>query len=69
MIGGQISENFICRSFRFPYPLYPVKFEPFPPNEEPSMREIFRPAACALSVACLALAISAVSSGEVLAQA
>jgi hypothetical protein len=33
------------------------------------MREIFRPAACALSVACLALAISAVSSGEVLAQA
>ena len=34
------------------------------------MREIFRPAACALSVACLALAMSAVSSsGEVLAQA
>jgi hypothetical protein len=33
------------------------------------MREIFRPAACALSVACLALAISAMSSGEVLAQA
>ena len=33
------------------------------------MREIFRPAVCALSVACLALAISAVSSGEVMAQA
>jgi len=33
------------------------------------MREIFRPAACALSVAYLALAMSAVSSGEVLAQA
>lgn len=33
------------------------------------MRKIFRPAACALSVACLALAMSAVSSGEVLAQA
>jgi len=33
------------------------------------MREIFRPAACALSVACLAFAISAVSSGEVMAQA
>jgi len=33
------------------------------------MRETFRPAACALSVACLALAMSAVSSGEVLAQA
>ena len=33
------------------------------------MREIFRPAACALSVACLALAMSAVSSSEVLAQA
>jgi hypothetical protein len=33
------------------------------------MREIFRPAASALSVACLALAISAVSSGELLAQA
>ncbi len=33
------------------------------------MREIFRPAACALSVACLALAISAISSGDVLAQA
>ena len=33
------------------------------------MREIFRPAACALSVACLAIAISAISSGEVLAQA
>jgi len=33
------------------------------------MREIFRPAACALSVACLALAMSAISSGEVLAQA
>jgi hypothetical protein len=33
------------------------------------MREIFRPAACALSAVCLALAISAVSSGEVLAQA
>ena len=37
--------------------------------KEPSMREIFRPAACALSVACLALAMSAVSSGEVMAQA
>ena len=33
------------------------------------MREIFRPAACALSVACLALAMSAISSGDVLAQA
>jgi hypothetical protein len=33
------------------------------------MREIFRPAAFALSAACLALAMSAVSSGEVLAQA
>ena len=33
------------------------------------MREIFRPAACALSVACFALAMSAVSSGEVMAQA
>lgn len=33
------------------------------------MRQIFRPAASALSVACLALAISAISSGEVLAQA
>ncbi|MEH2587175.1 hypothetical protein [Bradyrhizobium sp. AZCC 1721] len=33
------------------------------------MREIFRPAAVALSTACLALALSAVSSGEVLAQA
>jgi hypothetical protein len=33
------------------------------------MPEIFRPAACALSVACLALAMSAVSSGEVMAQA
>ena len=33
------------------------------------MREIFRPAACALSAACLALAMSAVSSSDVLAQA
>ena len=33
------------------------------------MREIFRPAAIALSVTCLALAVSAVSSGDVLAQA
>ena len=33
------------------------------------MREIFRPAACALSAACLALAMSAISSGDVLAQA
>ncbi|KRR30062.1 hypothetical protein [Bradyrhizobium retamae] len=33
------------------------------------MREIFRPAAVALSTACLALALSAISSGEVLAQA
>ena len=33
------------------------------------MREIFRPAACALSAACLAFALSAVSSGEVMAQA
>ena len=33
------------------------------------MREIFRPAACALSAACLAFALSAVSSSEVLAQA
>ena len=33
------------------------------------MREIFRPAASALSVACLALAISTISSGDVLAQA
>jgi hypothetical protein len=33
------------------------------------MRQIFRPAAFALTTACLALAMSAVSSGEVLAQA
>ena len=33
------------------------------------MREIFRSAACALSAACLAFALSAISSGEVLAQA
>lgn len=33
------------------------------------MRDIFRPAATALSVACLALAMSAISSGDVLAQA
>ncbi|NOJ42611.1 hypothetical protein [Bradyrhizobium australiense] len=33
------------------------------------MREIFRPAAVALSTACLALALSGISSGEVLAQA
>lgn len=33
------------------------------------MREIFRPAACALSAACLAFALSAVSSSDVLAQA
>jgi hypothetical protein len=33
------------------------------------MREIFRPVACALGAACLALAMSAVSSGDVLAQA
>lgn len=33
------------------------------------MREIFRPAAFALTTACLALALSAMSSGEVLAQA
>lgn len=33
------------------------------------MREIFRPAVCALSVACLAIAISAISTGDVLAQA
>jgi hypothetical protein len=33
------------------------------------MHEIFRPAACTLSVVCLAFAISVGSSGEVLAQA
>jgi hypothetical protein len=33
------------------------------------MREIFRPAAFALTTACLALALSAISSSEVLAQA
>jgi hypothetical protein len=33
------------------------------------MREIFRPTACALSVACLAIAMSVISSGDVLAQA
>jgi hypothetical protein len=33
------------------------------------MREIFRPVAFALTTACLALALSAISSGEVLAQA
>ena len=33
------------------------------------MREIFRPVACALSVACLALAMSVISGGDVLAQA
>jgi hypothetical protein len=33
------------------------------------MRAIFRPAACALSVACLALAMSAVSSSDAMAQA
>jgi hypothetical protein len=33
------------------------------------MREIFRPAVCALSVACLALAVSAVSNTDAMAQA
>ena len=33
------------------------------------MREIFRPAAFVLTTACVALALSAISSGEVLAQA
>ena len=33
------------------------------------MRQIFRPAAVVLTTACLALALSAISSGEVLAQA
>ena len=33
------------------------------------MREIFRPAASALSIVCLALAMSAISSDDVLAQA
>src|SRR5437879_11080484 len=33
------------------------------------MREIFRPAACALSAVCLVFALSTISSGEVLAQA
>src|SRR5690242_4561801 len=47
----------------------PNKLKPAPEAEEPSMREIFRPAACALSVACLAFAISATSSSDVLAQA
>jgi hypothetical protein len=32
------------------------------------MRQIFRPAATALNIACLALAVSVVSSGDVLAQ-
>ena len=32
------------------------------------MRQIFRPAATALSIGCLALAVSVVSSGDVLAQ-
>src|SRR3954454_8512161 len=70
MIRGQISENFSCRSFRFPYPLYPAKFQSCPQRTRSlPMREIFRPAACALSVACLALAMSAISSSDVLAQA
>ena len=33
------------------------------------MREIFRPAACALSAACLVFALSTISSGDALAQA
>ena len=33
------------------------------------MREIFRPASCALSAACLVFVLSTISSGEVLAQA
>ena len=33
------------------------------------MREIFRPAACALSVVCLALAMSAISNTDAMAQA
>jgi hypothetical protein len=37
--------------------------------EETSMREIVRPLASVLSVACLAFAMSAISSGDVLAQA
>src|SRR3954468_37305 len=70
MIRGQISENFSCRSFRFPYPLYPAKFQSCPQRTRSlPMREIFRPAVCALSVACLALAMSAISSSDVLAQA
>jgi hypothetical protein len=60
--------EFTCGTSRFPYPFGSTKLN-LPEAEEPSMREIFRPAACALSVACLALAMSAVSSGEVMAQA
>src|SRR5215207_481691 len=68
MIGGQISgTSFAVHSdFRSSCT---DEIRILPQNEEPSMREIFRPAACALSVACLALAMSVISSSDVLAQA
>jgi hypothetical protein len=67
MIRHQLSAEF--RNLHFGSLTPPKEIRTLPKNEEPSMREIFRPAVCALSVACLALVISAISSGEVLAQA
>jgi hypothetical protein len=67
MIRHQLSAEF--RNLHFGSLTPPKEIRTLPKNEEPSMREIFRPAVCVLSVACLALVISAISSGEVLAQA
>src|SRR4029453_13636774 len=57
------------RFIAFSVPLSSKKLEPALKPRSPPMREIFRPAACALSVACLAFAMSAISSSDVLAQA
>src|SRR5437879_10513761 len=48
----------------------PSRHQPKTPRlKEPFMREIFRPAACALSAACLVFALSTISSGDALGQA
>jgi hypothetical protein len=67
-LAANIFSQFIVRSFQNPYADLPYNLLP-PPTEESFMREFIRPAVVALSIACLAVSIAAISTDSALAQA
>jgi hypothetical protein len=67
-LAGSILLKFIRGSFQVPYPFKP-KFKASPCTKETVMPKIVRPVVSALSVACLAISLAALATGNALAQA